>query len=437
MKINSRKVTPSAAFARAFAVTLVAAGCFSLTGLASSPAAKATAAAGPCSEETVQSVLESSAGDDEIVVNCSLDLPSDAVVTKRLIVEGKEGSGVTINCHGAVIGRVPRLPQEAPDMILIRSTGTGGPSSGTWSRPTDVTVKNCRVIGSVTIGAAMTKTAVRQSSYQRGHPRRMRSVAPKRITLDGLTITGRGRPPLYIKVGVTYSRLVNSVLDGHAGDHPAIYLDAESSHNLLKNNTFRTATSREVIAVDASSDNRIISNRFSNPINGGIFLYRNCGEDAIVRHTTPSFNQLINNVFTYARALRDPLHSSSIKLGSRNGNRSYCDDDDEWNIGSGASDLDYARDNVLMQNQIVCCSLGGSLPGQAVGTLIRSGRSTDAPNRYGYNTVATTAIERAAGCWIPNGYYGQFILDGQIYLRRMVCRDGSLERVGRLQRPLN
>jgi hypothetical protein len=48
----------------------------------------------------------------------------------------------------------------------------------------------------------------------------------------------------------------------------AVYLDAESSHNLLKNNEFHTVTGSEVLAIDSSSSNRIINNYFSALVQG-------------------------------------------------------------------------------------------------------------------------------------------------------------------------
>ena len=100
-----------------------------------------------------------------------------------------------------------------------------------------------------------------------------------------------------------------------------------------------------MLAVDGSSYNLIINNWFSGLNNGGIYLYRNCGEGGTVRHATPSYNQIINNVFYYDEYIG---FNPSVFIGSRNGNRSYCGDDGGYPFGSNSSDLDYARYNVVM-----------------------------------------------------------------------------------------
>jgi Right handed beta helix region len=285
---------------------LVAAGC----GGPSAPAPSAP----DCTNEQVREVLQLATRDEaEIVVNCNLTVPSNFVITKRLIVQGREGSRVTINCEGARIdgSKVSddELSQENAqhkDMILVRSTSDGGDIwNSRWSRPTDVTVKNCNIVGSVRIQVMTGITQLRRSSYVSGHPERMRHIAPTRVMLDNLTITGRGRNPVYIGSGVTNSKLINSELNGKS-DAVALYMDAESSQNLIKNNYIHTVTSREVLAVDGSNFNRIVSNRFSALSKGGIYLYRNCGEKGVVRHTTPSHNTIVNNVFYYEKYSPSP-----------------------------------------------------------------------------------------------------------------------------------
>jgi hypothetical protein len=52
---------------------------------------------------------------------------------------------------------------------------------------------------------------------------------------------------------VTYLSLLNSTLAGHSNG-AAIYLEAESGHNLIKNNRIDvTTSSRELLAVDGSA----------------------------------------------------------------------------------------------------------------------------------------------------------------------------------------
>ena len=394
---------------------------------------------GNCDDTKLAEVLQPASADHpDVVVNCSLTLPSNRVVTKRLIVRGREGSGATIDCAGATIdarSTIPKLAKENAEersMILITSTGSGDLSNATWRRPTDVTVKNCNVIGAVRVRAVeygKTATDVRASSYRPGHVGRLRTIAPTRITFDHLTVTAVARTPVFFGAGVTDSTLINSELKGRA-DGVAIYLEAESSRNLIKSNYIHTVSPREVLAVDASNHNRIIDNRFSALNHGGIYLYRNCGEVGIVRHTTPSYNTIVNNVFYYKK-YNPTVYSvrPSVYMGARNGNRDYCGDDDAQTIGSGASNLDYAGHNVVMQNQLYKLS---------VDLMIRQGRGTDSPNFVEYNSTVSTPVSRLAGCYVPNGYFKHFIVhresidqfrrsDGTRYPGpRYTCVDGEL-----------
>jgi hypothetical protein len=383
--------------------------------------------AAPCTGEKINEVLQSaSSGHEDVVVNCSLTVPSDyrKPITKRLIVQGSEGSGVTIDCNGATIDglAVPELSQEnaKTDMILIKSRVTGNARSPTWSRPTDVTVKDCKVIGSVRVQGMAKIADLQHSSYMPGHATRMRRIAPTRIIFDNLTITAWARTPVFIGVGVTYSKLINSELKGEAGS-VAVYLEAESSRNLVKDDDIHTVTPREVVAVDASDYNEIIDNRFSALSKGGIYLYRNCGEHSIVRHTTPSYNTIVNNVFYYRKYNPSPYSvNPSVYMGARNGSRNYCGNDHGHPFGSSASDLDYAQNNVVMQNQIY------KLP---VSLMIQEGEATDSPNYIAYNTTVTTPVPRLAGCYVGTGYLKDFIVNGEsieMSGHRYTCKDGEL-----------
>lgn len=77
-------------------------------------------------------------GDSEYVLNCSLKLePNVVMTTKRLVVEGSGGSGVTIDCSGATIdgNKVAGLSESERtankrNMILIRSRGSGHRRNG-------------------------------------------------------------------------------------------------------------------------------------------------------------------------------------------------------------------------------------------------------------------------------------------------------------------
>jgi Right handed beta helix region len=348
----------------------------------------------------------------EVEVDCSLTLSGGDVVTKRILINGSAASGITIDCNGAVIDGRP-MQEVNRGAIEIRSLRD--------DRLEGVTVRGCAIIGSVFVGGAK---SVSTSSRSLGHVERMRESAATRITLDNVKITGVGPTPLYIEVGVTDLVLSNSEITG-VSDDVAIYLDAESSRNIIRNNKIYPATTRELIAVDSSSYNVIINNKFRSLNHGGIFLYRNCGENGTIRHTTPRNNTIVNNVFYYLN-YDGPM--PAVWIGSRNGYHwrpvrisdrwvlaqgtpiSYCDEDQKpfrLPFGSSASNLDWARNNVVMQNQIYL---------RKFSEMIREGGSFDSPNAIAHNTTVTpaTVLSRRAGCYVKDGYRKNFIVHGEV-----------------------
>ena len=294
-------------------------------------------------------------------VACSLHLrPRDRIV-RPLVLGGAAASGVVVDCGGALLDPGTDARGRARDAIVIRARRT--PAG--WSRPRDVTIRDCRINGSIRIfGMGMNgqAPAVRRSSRHRGHVARLRQAAPTRITLENLVITGRGRVPLYIAPGVTRVRLLHSRLGGRS-DGPAIYLDAESGDNEIRDNVIDVATRREAIAVDGSTDNLISGNRIRIRGRGGIHLYRNCGEGGTIRHRSPRHNRIVANIFIPAadrpatagwkRMFGLERPAPAVWLGSRQGNRSYCDEDAGLPFGSSSDDRDHATDNTVAENIFV------------------------------------------------------------------------------------
>jgi parallel beta-helix repeat protein len=217
----------------------------------------------------------------------------------------------------------------------------------------NVTIKRCKINGSIrTIGLGRNGEAqgVKASSITLGHTARAQAAAPKNTVLYKVTITGHGRIPLYLGPGTTRLTMSDSTINGRS-DSVALYLDAESGHNIIRNNkinvdgdfTLRQFRVREVIAVDGSADNQILSNTINNAKGGGIYLYRNCGEGGTVRHQAPQNNFIAGNTI-------DNAGGYGIWLGSRDGGRLYCDDDKGFPFGSSKNDGDFANDNIVKGN---------------------------------------------------------------------------------------
>lgn len=307
-----------------------------------------------------------------VKIDCNLRLKGNHVVTKRMIFEGDSASGVTVNCNQATLNGGKGTINYKKDMIEVRSQKFGA----RWVRPQNVTITNCNIIGSVRIWGMgkngeqqdikESSRRERQKSSAHLHVQRVRDNAPKNIVLDNVTITGMGRNPLYFAPGVTYSKLINSEMKGKS-NKVGIYFDAESAYNTLENNYIHVDTKKDgwgrlpgvrsrgwpLIAIDGSTGNKIINNKFSNLNNGGIYLYRNCGEGGTIRHTTPSRNSIINNTFVYKKYKgRNPaVYIGSRDYGFKERHPGHCDKDDGRPYGSSVSEKDYARHNIVMQNQ--------------------------------------------------------------------------------------
>jgi hypothetical protein len=280
-------------------------------------------------------------------LTCSAVLAPGARIQRHILIEGEASSGVVLDCNGGSVGRLDRPVTTRDPTIAIWSAST--PDG--FSRPTDVTIRNCIIHGAVRIwgmGAGGSMSDLRPSSRTPGHTAAAQAAAPSRIVLHGSTLVGSGSIPLYVGPGATQVSLVNSHVLGRSVS-TAVYLDAESARNRIENVVFDIQTRREQIAVDGSARNHIVGNRFDLGGRGGIFLYRNCGEDGVIRHQTPSDNVVTDNVFHGAALLRP----RTVVVGAREGGRRYCADDAGWPFGSSADDGDNATGNVVARNRIV------------------------------------------------------------------------------------
>lgn len=262
-----------------------------------------------------------------------------ATPLQEIVLSGSAADGTVIDCQGGWFN------DGKPTELIIRSEKKGE----AWDCPSNITIRNCRIRGSIRImgmGRNGEAEEVRASSIREGHTARAQAAAPTRILISGVEIEADRRIPLYLAPGVTGVTIENCRLNGWSIS-VGLYLDAESGHNTIRNNTFALRPGREVVAIDGSADNRIEGNRFEKMPAGGISLYRNCGEGGTVRHQTPTGNTITGNHFD-TRSLGS--RSYGIWLGSRNGARIYCHQDDGYPFGSSADNRDFADGNVVTGN---------------------------------------------------------------------------------------
>jgi hypothetical protein len=392
---------------------------------------------------------------DSVVIDCDLTLNRGDRIEKRLIFEGSRSSCVRVTCNRATLDGSPGTPNNGYPMIEIKPTPLNGATLVGPAPPENISITGCNILGTVMITSAMRGLSAADrpgKSREPDYVTWVRQTSPKIILLDDLVITGvrdescYSTPgvPLYVGAGVTYVTLKNSELNG-CTRRAVIYLDAESAHNTLRDNKIHVSTPcpednccegdercvtgerncvncshREQLSLDGSSFNTIIGNHFDVLDHGGIYLYRNCGEGGTVRHMTPSYNTIVNNVFEYRAG--DPTTKPAIWVGSRNGDSfcCWCRCDDDFPCGSGLSNYDHATHNVIAQNRILR-RWGG----------INSGNGcTDEPNYY-HGNGPTAAIDRRAGCYLPgvsSWLDGQFIEHGQSDASgTVICRDGELD----------
>lgn len=307
-----------------------------------------------CSIEKFEAFSRSNRPGEQILIDCSLTLSKNFQVSANLIFEGSKASGTVLDCAGATIDVSGNNSRMGKTAIIVRSMQR---EDGTWDAPQGVTVRNCIIKGFMRV-YGLDENAngpnMKKSSRHSDHTEFTQAAAPKHTTFENLVILAPNGISLYVGPGAMWTKLVNSRLEGKTGG-TAIYLDAESGRSMIKDNIFDVSTkSRELIAIDGSTRNKIIGNTFYDPINGGIFAYRNCGEGGVIRHQTPNFNVISYNSFVYSgRNIKKP----AVWLNSRNGKQRYCFIEPRYDFGSSKSPLDFAKKNIVSMNRIV----GGDL----------------------------------------------------------------------------
>lgn len=307
-------------------------------------------AARPCDPtETAALLAPAEIGDPPYRLRCRARLTAGQAVARRILFEGAEASGAGIDCGGGALGRAATVVTTATPTVAVWSARIPGTDAPVWSRPTDILISNCTVYGSVRLhgmDAGGGYDDQRASSRRPGHTARAQAAAPSHVRLEGVTVVGTGSIPVYVGPGVTAVTIEGSRVTG-VSDSVALYLDAESTRVSVGDTAFDVRTGREQIAIDGSAHNRLVGNRFRLGGRGGVFLYRNCGERGVVRHQTPSFNTITDNVFDGAG-----LGGRAVVVGAREGRRSYCGEDAGLPFGSSSDDGDNATGNVVARNTV-------------------------------------------------------------------------------------
>ncbi len=308
--------------------------------------AKPKACSADIHAEATEPATKQSPGID---LRCDLTLDPSNVITKRITFSGAKASGLTLDCRGATLDGSRGTVNFGKPTVLIRSTKGKG---GDWSVPSGIIVRNCIIKGALRLQGLGTNGQakdVQASSMTPDHTAHAQASAPSQVSLSALTFIADGRVPLYIGPGVTKVRLEKSKLGGQSNG-PAVYLDAESAGNTLVGNRFAVESRREQVAIDGSANNTITGNTFRDPVGGGVFLYRNCGEGGTIRHQKPQHNTISGNTFKYDMAF---LAKPAVWLNSRGGRQRYCFLDPAHPFGSSVSSQDFAKFNTVTGNRLI------------------------------------------------------------------------------------
>lgn len=287
---------------------------------------------------TIFPVIAVAAGDDSCVlpeqggVSGSLKLNSACTYFQTIRISE---SNTHLNCNGATLeGEGVR--------------GVGIQIDGKRTRLENVTVENCRIQNFKNRGVNITSgfrikdfSADRDANYR---------VAPRNILIDGVTVSGSGRGGVYFDSYVTDSVLSNSTIkdSGKVG----VYLEQGTQRIQIINNTIQgngLDGRREGVAVDSSAHNTVKGNRFIGNAGGGIFLYKNCGENfqsgkSVLRWQSSDFNVIKDNIFTNERV--------GVWIASR-----QSKDLSKWGCGDPSVDKDgrfyedHASSNLIEGNE--------------------------------------------------------------------------------------
>lgn len=223
-----------------------------------------------------------------------------------------------------------------------------------------ITVQNGRVRGEIRCRASGYSDVLERWNRTPDWTKAAQEAAPHDITLRDLTVEGQGDATagVYAGPGTTDLTIRRVNFTGRTSG-PSVYLSMETARNRVLGCTFsgRPGARREVLAVDGSADNIIRNNTFNRCRYGGIYIYRNSGENGVIRHQEPRRNLITGNRFDLAgmQILRFTIDMKipwGVFIGSRQGTRIRHNDlDAGYPWGSSASDLCYARENIVTDNQ--------------------------------------------------------------------------------------
>jgi hypothetical protein len=302
-----------------------------------------------CSDDERKLLLSKSSSDTPYTLRCSLTLKMGDIVERPLLIAGPESNGLSIDCGGGILGLPgPRTEHSVPT-IAINSIWLDNLKN--FVRPADIEIRNCKLRGSIVIGARVQGSGAPKIwtlSRQPDFTQKSQDSAPSRVRIENVYFEASGGIPVYAARGTTELTIEGSKFVGRAA--LAIYASFESARHRFIGNLFDLNTSREIIALDGSAYNVIEGNIFYLRDMPAISLYRNCGENGVIRHQVPAYNTIVRNrIFMTSASVTRPI----VENARRGHPAAYCDLDRGYPFGSSASDDDGGHDNILEPNDVI------------------------------------------------------------------------------------
>ncbi|MHC1727608.1 MAG: right-handed parallel beta-helix repeat-containing protein [Syntrophobacteraceae bacterium] len=281
-------------------------------------------------------------------------------------------SDTSLDCNGAV------FDGHQKHMNGLRIDSKGRPLS-------NIKVENCTFRNFQSSGIRITWSEVdaRKGSVQK----EIYSRSPTKILINKTNIIGNGGVGVYIDDYVANVTVQDSVIRDSGG--VGLYLEHSSRDNRVLNNKFirngfgtkTKSHSREAIAVDSSAGNQIVGNLFEQNSAGGVFLYKNCGEQIqdgknVIRWQHSENNEIRDNLFNNEKIGVWIASRQSRQLGA-------------WNCGDPPMDAsrvyfeDFANKNIVIDNTFC---------GNEVAIRVEGDDNRIVDNRFGSGTKVTVQV---------------------------------------------
>ncbi|MFK5667252.1 right-handed parallel beta-helix repeat-containing protein [Pseudomonas shirazica] len=275
-------------------------------------------------------------------------LPNDGVLQGNTKLKGGciyhqsvviSSSNISLDCDGATLDGMGKLKYG----IQVVSNG---------KKLSNVRIENCSVenfaINGIMVGSGIPdfkRSRNRQENYK---------TSPTQIEIKNVQVDRSGNVGVYLYSYVTNVTLQGSTIKGSKSS--GVYLEQSSQSNKIINNIIRDnggwdgerTGQREGLSIDSSAKNLIQGNSFISNAAGGVFLYKNCGENfskgmAVLRWQSSNDNIIRDNKFIDEKI--------GVWVASRQGSDlSHRDCGDPSLDGSKKYYKDYANNNLIEEN---------------------------------------------------------------------------------------